>query len=181
MATAFRIREGTSSQYETARGLGALQPKSLYLVDGKPRLVLTGSTEFVFVDQAMVTQMIAGVTSGSGGGVLLGTVPGQAATTSGTAGSSLLAAHEDHTHPAQTSITGNAASATSAQSAARLSTTRTIRLTGAVTGNTQFSGESDCTIETTLAATVSGFSTWIGTMTELPTVMDPNTIYFVYE
>jgi len=179
MATAFRFREGTSSQYETAKNLGTLQPKSLYLIDGKPRLTLTGSTEFVFVDQATVTQMIAGISTG--GGVSLGSLPGQAPTTTGTVGSSHLAAREDHTHPAQTSIAGNAATATTAQSAARLTTPRTIRLTGAVTGNTQFSGESDCVIATTWTADKSGPSTWTGTLAELPAVMDPDTIYFVYE
>jgi len=179
MATAFRLREGSSSQYETAKVLGTLQPKSLYLIDGKPRLSLTGSTEFVFVDPAMVSQMIAGILSeGVGGdGVGLGTIPGQAPTADGTVGSSLLAAHEDHSHPVQTSVT----TATSAGSAARLTTPRVIRLTGAVTGFAQFSGDSDCTITTTLASDASGYSNWFGTQAELPTVMEPNTIYFVYE
>ena len=183
MATAFRLREGTSSQYETAKILGALQPKSLYLIDGKPRLSLTGSTEFVFVDQAMVSQIVASLLSdGVGGGnVGLGTLPGQSPTVSGTAGSSLLAAHEDHTHPVQASISGNAATATSAQTAARLTTPRFIRLTGAVTGNAQFSGDADCSISTTLTVGASGYSTWLGTQAELPNVMEPNTIYFVYD
>jgi len=183
MATAFRLREGTSSQYETAKSFGALQPKSLYLIDGRPRLSLTGSTEFVFVDPAMVSQIVAGILSDGvgGGGVGLGTLPGQAPTANGTAGGSHLAAHEDHTHPAQTSISGNAATATNAQSAARLTTPRVIRLTGAVTGNAQFSGDLDCTITTTLATGVSAYSTWLGTSAELPTVMEPKTIYFVYD
>jgi hypothetical protein len=184
MATAFRLREGTSSQYEMAKILGTLQPKSLYLIDGKPRLTLTGSTEFVFADLAAVSQMIAGISSGDGSGegsVRLGTLSGQAPTAGGTPGTSLLAAHEDHTHPVQTSVSGNAATATSAQSAARLATLRTFRLTGAVTGHAQFSGEADCVIATTLSAAVSGHSTWLGTAAELPAVMDANTIYFVYE
>ena len=116
-----------------------------------------------------------------GGNLGLGTLSGQAPTVSGTPGTSHLAAHEDHTHPAQTSISGNAATATSAQSAARLATPRTIRLTGAVTGHAQFSGDADCVIATTPAAAVAGHSTWFGKMAELPAVMDPNSIYFVYE
>lgn len=62
-----------------------------------------------------------------------------------TVGSSTKYAREDHVHPAQTTITGNAGSAT------RLETARTISLNGDVTGSTSFNGSSNATITTTVA------------------------------
>ena len=54
-------------------------------------------------------------------------------------------ARGDHVHPAQTTITGNAGSAT------KLQTARTISLSGAVTGSTTFDGSANKTITTTLS------------------------------
>ena len=181
-----QYREGTAEQFATAKETETLDPRSFYLIDGKPHLALTTSTAFAFVDQAMVLQMIAGLSLGGGGGgesgLLLGTTSGLAPTKDGTVGTSNLGAREDHTHPAQTSITGNANTATSAN---KLTNPRTIRLTGAVTGSGQFGGEADCTIQTTLSSEHGGgVPHWFGTWEQLPPESErkgSNTIYMVYE
>lgn len=175
-----RCFEGTSEQYEEAKSGDALQPRSLYLVDGRPYLALTESVAFAFVDTNLVMQMIAGLSTG-GNDLQLGTIAGKAPTATGSVGTSTLAAHEDHTHPAQANITGNAATATTAQSAAKLANARTIRLIGAITGSSQFDGNNDCTITTTLQATIDIPSIWTGTESQLPSQRDANTIYMVYE
>lgn len=79
------------------------------------------------------------------GGVELGNTPGQAATTNGTSGIASTAARSDHTHPLQTSVTGNAGSAT------KLLVARTITLYGDCTGSTSFDGSGNVTISTTVA------------------------------
>lgn len=56
-----------------------------------------------------------------------------------------LAASVDHVHPLQTTVSGNAGSAT------KLQTARTISLTGAVTGSTTFDGSSNKSMSTTLS------------------------------
>lgn len=60
-------------------------------------------------------------------------------------GTSTKYAREDHVHPAQTTITGNAGTAT------KLQTARTITLSGDVTGSTNFDGSNDVTVTTTVA------------------------------
>ena len=77
-------------------------------------------------------------------GVNVGNLPGQAATSDGTAGILEFAARNDHTHPAQTSVSGNAGSAT------KLATSRTITLSGDCTGSTSFDGTENVTITTTV-------------------------------
>ncbi|HBS59418.1 MAG TPA: hypothetical protein DEA44_09140 [Firmicutes bacterium] len=52
-------------------------------------------------------------------------------------------AREGHVHPAQTTITGNAGTAT------KLATARTITLTGGVSGSASFDGSADISITTT--------------------------------
>lgn len=59
-------------------------------------------------------------------------------------GSSEKVAREDHIHPKQTTITGNAGTAT------KLETSRIIKLTGAVTGQANFDGSGDANITATL-------------------------------
>ena len=58
----------------------------------------------------------------------------------GTAGVSVNASRADHVHPAQTSITGNSATAT------KLATARTITLSGDVTGSVAFDGSANVAI-----------------------------------
>jgi hypothetical protein len=166
--------EGTVEQYEAAKSDGSLLPKSFYLVDGKPHLALSETTAFAFVDANMVSQMIAGLSAG-GGNIRLGTIGGKAPTQMGTPGTSNLAAHEDHTHAAQSDILGNAATAD------KLKNIVTIRLTGAIAGAAQFDGSGDCIIPTTLQAESSGLSVWAGTASEKPTTEDANTVYMIYE
>lgn len=59
-------------------------------------------------------------------------------------GTSIKYAREDHVHPAQTSITGNAGTAT------KLQTARTISLTGDITGSTSFDGYQNVSITATV-------------------------------
>ena len=67
------------------------------------------------------------------------TVTPKAAGTAAT-GTSARYAREDHVHPAQTSVSGNAGSAT------KLATARTIALTGDVTGSVSFNGSSNVSL-----------------------------------
>lgn len=60
------------------------------------------------------------------------------------AGSSGQAARADHVHPVQTTISGNAGSAT------KLATARTISLSGDVTGSVSFNGAANAGIKATL-------------------------------
>ena len=60
-------------------------------------------------------------------------------------GTELAFARGDHIHPAQTSVSGNAGTAT------KLATTRTITLSGDVSGSTTFDGSENVTINTTVA------------------------------
>lgn len=60
-------------------------------------------------------------------------------------GVSTKIAREDHVHPSQTTITGNAGTAT------KLQTARAIKLTGAVTGQANFDGSAEASISTTLS------------------------------
>lgn len=88
---------------------------------------------------------------GSTAGAALGTAAAGVATT---------AARSDHVHPVQTTVSGNAGTATA------LATARNITLTGDVTGTASFTGAADASITTTIAddshnhttATVTGFS-----------------------
>ena len=59
-------------------------------------------------------------------------------------GSSINYSREDHVHPAQTSVTGNAGTAT------KLQTARTISLTGDVTGSASFDGSQNASITATV-------------------------------
>ena len=60
-------------------------------------------------------------------------------------GTELAFARGDHVHPAQTSVSGNAGTAT------KLATARTITLSGDVSGSTTFDGSGDVTITATVA------------------------------
>lgn len=62
----------------------------------------------------------------------------------GSAGTSLNYSRGDHVHPAQTSVTGNAGTAT------KLQTARNINLTGNVTGSASFDGSDNISINTTV-------------------------------
>lgn len=62
----------------------------------------------------------------------------------GSPGSALNYSREDHVHPAQTTISGNAGSAT------KLQTARNINITGAVTGNTSTDFSGNVTINTSV-------------------------------
>ena len=61
-------------------------------------------------------------------------------------GTSTTVARADHVHPVQTSVSGNSGTAT------KLTTARTISLTGDVTGSVLFDGSADASISATIAA-----------------------------
>lgn len=78
------------------------------------------------------------------------TIPSAGTTTpkvagTGNAGSASTYSRSDHVHPVQTNVSGNAGSAD------KLSTARTIALTGDATGSTTFDGSKNVSIEATLA------------------------------
>ena len=78
------------------------------------------------------------------------TIPSAGTTTpkvagTGNAGSASTYSRSDHVHPVQTSVSGNAGSAD------KLSTARTIALTGDATGSTTFDGSKNVSIKATLA------------------------------
>lgn len=64
-------------------------------------------------------------------------------------GTSSKYAREDHIHPLQTTVSGNAGSAT------KLATARTISLAGAVTGSANFDGSKNISINTTLKSGIT--------------------------
>ena len=125
------------------------------------------------------TITIPAATTSKFGLVKLGTKSGS---TAGTAapGTSTLVAREDHVHPAQTTITGNAGSATKLQS------TRTITITGDANADditatgASFNGSANATIKISAikASIVSGLATVATSgkysdLTGTPTVPDP--------
>ena len=84
----------------------------------------------------------------------LGNTAGAAPTASGTAGTATTAAKSDHTHPIQTSVSGNAGTATEFESA------QTVELTGDVTGS------ASSTAGWTLAVTLANSGVTAGTYGE---------------
>lgn len=66
------------------------------------------------------------------------------------AGVSTKIAREDHVHPAQTTISGNAGTAT------KLQTARAIKLTGDATGSVEFDGSKDVEISVTVSGGAGG-------------------------
>jgi hypothetical protein len=79
-------------------------------------------------------------------------------------GTATTVARSDHVHPAQTSVSGNAGTAT------KLATARTIALSGAVNGSVSFNGSANVTISTTCNCGTS-----------VPDTLDTGSVYFVYE
>ena len=72
-------------------------------------------------------------------------------------GTSSKVAREDHVHPLQTSVSGSSGSCTgNAATATKLQTSRTISLTGAVSGSVSFDGSSNASIATAFKYPTSG-------------------------
>ena len=98
------------------------------------------------VSPTLVTPNI-GVATGTSFNSITGlssTTPSAAGTAA--IGTSTTVARADHVHPVQTSVSGNAGTAT------KLTTARTISLTGDVTGSVSFDGSADASISATIAA-----------------------------
>jgi hypothetical protein len=79
-------------------------------------------------------------------------------------GTATTVARSDHVHPVQTSVSGNAGTAT------KLATARTIALSGAVNGSVSFNGSANVTISTTCNCGTS-----------VPDTLATGSVYFVYE
>ena len=94
------------------------------------------------MSSAMVTKL-NGIATGATANSASTTTP--KANGTATAGTETGYARGDHVHPLQTTVSGNAGTAT------KLQTARTITLSGAVTGSTTFDGSADKTITTTLS------------------------------
>lgn len=95
-----------------------------------------------------------------------GDIPGDAtpkvANGAGSAGTATSFSREDHVHPAQTDITGNAGSAT------KLKDKRTISLTSGVTGSAQFDGTGNVEITATVTPMTGATAEAAGTAGAVP-------------
>lgn len=111
-------------------------------VDTSPATAITKSDSVINAFGKLQAQINAG--AGGTGGVALGGIAAAAPGTA-SAGTASTAARSDHVHPAQTTITGNAGTAT------KLATARTISLTGDVTGSVTFDGSANAAITATVA------------------------------
>ena len=105
------------------------------------------STELNYVDgvtSAIQTQLDGKAASSHGTHVSYGTTAPKA---NGTAavGTASTVSRSDHVHPLQTTVSGNAGTAT------KLATARTISLTGDVSGSTSFDGSGNVSITATIA------------------------------
>lgn len=94
------------------------------------------------MSSSMVTKL-NGIATGATANSASDTIPKANGTAS--VGTETDYARGDHVHPLQTTVSGNAGSAT------KLQTARTISLSGAVTGSTTFDGSANRTITTTLS------------------------------
>ena len=94
------------------------------------------------MSSAMVTKL-NGIATGATKNMASSTTPKANGTAS--VGTEANFARGDHVHPLQTTVSGNAGTAT------KLATARTITLSGAVTGSTTFDGSANKTITTTLS------------------------------
>ena len=106
-----------------------------------------GTNQFTFNGSAAKTinitpSSIGAAASSHGTHVSLATATPLIASGSGAVGSSSKQAREDHVHPEQTTITGNAGTAT------KLQTARTITVNGVVKGSASFDGSQNITITT---------------------------------
>ena len=107
-----------------------------------------GSNQFTFNGSAAKTVNITPAAIGAaalshGTHVTYSTTAPLAAGTA-SAGSAATVARSDHRHPLQTTVSGNAGTAT------KLATARTISLTGDATGSTSFNGSANASIATTV-------------------------------
>jgi len=141
-------------------------PSDWESVENKPAIIAAGAT------QAAARTAIGAGTSNLAVGNTAGAAPGTAS-----AGTATTAARSDHVHPLQTSVSGNAGTATA------LATGRTIGVSGGATGTSPaFNGSANVTIPITLATpteTVRGGvlqQAAIADLTAAPTMEDINTI-----
>ena len=101
-----------------------------------------GDSEYFPISQKALSEML----ENSEGGLILPAENLPKAPAKATVGVSNKYAREDHVHPAQTSITGNAGTAT------KLADPKNITLTGVVTGSASFDGSAEASITTTATA-----------------------------
>jgi hypothetical protein len=106
-----------------------------------------GTNQFTFNGSAAKTvnityENIGAAKASHGTHVSLASATPKVASGSGNVGSSSKQAREDHVHPVQTDVTGNAGTAT------KLAAARTITVNGVVSGSTSFDGSQNVTITT---------------------------------
>lgn len=132
---------GTATKLQTARTINDVS------FDGTANITVTDSTKLSLTGGTL-TGALTGTTFT---GTSFNSITGLSSTTpsvAGTAaiGTSTTVARADHVHPVQTSVSGNAGTAT------KLTTARTISLTGDVAGSVLFDGSADASISATIAA-----------------------------
>lgn len=132
---------GTATKLQTARTINGVS------FDGTANVTVTDSTKLSLTGGTL-TGALTGTTFT---GTSFNSITALSSTTplvAGTAaiGTSTTVARADHVHPVQTSVSGNAGTAT------KLTTARTISLTGDVTGSVLFDGSADASISATIAA-----------------------------
>lgn len=123
----------TSSEVITALGYTPSQTDTTYEVATTSTNGLMSSTDKTKLD---------GIETGATANTASSTTP--LANGTATVGTEDAYARGDHVHPLQTTVSGNAGTAT------RLATARTITLTGDVTGSTTFDGSANSSITTTI-------------------------------
>jgi hypothetical protein len=148
VATNLTATAGTTSgpTINSSTGTSVVIPSASDTASG---IVTTGAQTFAGV-KTMTSPVLVTPSIGVATGISFNSITGLATTlpiVAGVAetGSSTEAAKADHIHPVQTSISGNAGTAT------KLETARTIGLSGDVTGSTSFDGSGNATITATVA------------------------------
>lgn len=117
------------------------------VIGGTGATTSTGTGSVVLSSSPVLVTPTIGVATGTSFNSITG-LASVAPLAAGTAavGVSTLTARQDHVHPIQTTISGNAGTAT------KLATARNIALTGDITGNVNFDGTANVSIATTIAA-----------------------------
>ena len=107
-----------------------------------------GTNQFTFNGSAAktvnITPAAIGAAAASHGTHVTYSTTAPLAAGTASAGSAATVARSDHRHPLQTTVSGNAGTAT------KLATARTISLTGDATGSTSFNGSANASIATTV-------------------------------
>ena len=140
----------TSGAVLIGNGTGAIQTRAIDTTSGG-----TADSTSLITSGAVAAGLAGKANSSHGTHVTYGTSAPKVASSSGSAGSASSVSRSDHVHPAQTTVSGNAGSAT------KLANARTIGLSGVTATGASFDGSADVTIEITAvpASIVTGLAT----------------------